>query len=274
MRDFGYVQGKDFVMEWRFAEGDFDAVPALATGLVRSEVDIIVVTFTGGAKAVQQATKTIPIVVGYTSDPVGNGLVSSLRHPGGNTTGLATLLTDMSPKHVELLLTVVPHLSRMAVLWNPSNSGHTVVLDSAQAAAREAGVKILPVKARTFQEIENSFATAKQEQTEALLLVTDPLFNSELSLIADLSVRHRLPTIHANREYPAAGGLMSYGDSLVSFFRRAAYYVDRIIKGARPGDLPMEQPTRFSLVINLKTAKSLGLEIPPTLLARADEVIE
>lgn len=274
MRDFGYTEGKDFVMEWRFADGHLERWPGLASDLVRLNVDVIVAISTGAVRAAQQATTTIPIVIGYASDPVSNSLVASLARPGANTTGLATLLTDITAKHLELLTTAVPGLSRIALLWNPSNAGHPDVLKGFQVAARQAGVTALPAEARNIEEIEAAFREMTDQRAGALVVLTDPLFNSNEKRVTELALKHRLPSIHANREYAEAGGLMSYGDSLTYFFRRAAFYVDKILKGTKPGDLPIEQPTTFQLVINLKTANALGLTISPSLIARADTVIE
>jgi len=222
----------------------------------------------------QQATKSIPIVMGFSFDPVGNGLVTSLAHPGGNTTGLATAQQETVAKQVELIKMVVPRISRLAIMVNPNNSNSAGMVPNAEAAAREAGLQGVVVKAGTLQEVERAFAMVTNERIEALLTFTDSVFTTYRRRIAELALQSGLPTVFAQREPVEAGGLMSYGESLTDFLRRSATYVDRILKGAKPGDLPIEQPNRYFLVINLKTARELGLEIPPTLLALADEVIE
>jgi putative ABC transport system substrate-binding protein len=222
----------------------------------------------------QQATKTIPIVMGFSFDPVGNGLVTSLAHPGGNTTGLATAQQETVAKQVELIKMAVPRISRLAIMVNPNNSNSAGMIPHAEAAATEAGLQGVVVKAGTLQEVERAFAMMTNERIEALLTFTDSVFTTYRRRIAELALQSGLPTVFAQREPVEVGGLMSYGGSLTDFLRRSATYVDRILKGAKPGDLPIEQPNRYFLVINLKTARALGLEIPPTLLALADEVIE
>ena len=274
MRDFGYVEGKDFVIEWRFAEGRYDRFADFAAEMVRLKVDVIVLGTPAAIRAVPQATSTIPIVMAYSTDPVGNGFVASLTRPGGNTTGLASSQDDSAPKQLEILATVVPRLHRIGFLANPANPNYSPVLKNAQTAAQHAGVIVVPVQASSWQEIESAFTIMTNERVEAVMAVSDALFFAHRRRIGELALGHRLPSIFVQREYAAAGGMMSYGESLRDFFRRAATFVDEILKGAKPADLPIEQPTRFYLVINIKTAKVLGLEVPPTLLALADEVIE
>ncbi|MGH6631428.1 MAG: ABC transporter substrate-binding protein, partial [Burkholderiales bacterium] len=214
------------------------------------------------------------IVIAASLDPVGSGFVKSLTRPGGNITGLSLATSDFSPKHLELLMTAVPKLSRVAVLVNPDNSAHPALLKSVQAAAQKLGVQVLPVSARTPEDIERGFSTMKRERAEAVIVAADAFFVLQRRQIAELALRHRLATMATNREYAEAGGLMSYGQNVADFYWRAATYVDKILKGARPGELPIEQPTTLSLAINRKTAKALGLAIPQELLLRADKVIE
>jgi ABC-type uncharacterized transport system substrate-binding protein len=274
MQELGYIENRDFIVEWRFSGGHYARFPELAAELVRLHVDVVLVSATAGIRAMQQATKTIPIVMAFSFDPVGNGLVTSLAHPGGNTTGLATAQQDTVAKHVELIKMAVPRISRLAIMVNPHNSNSAGVIPNAEAAATEAGLHSVLVKAGTLQEVERAFVTMANERVEGLLTFTDSVFTTHRRRIAELALQGGLPTIFAQREPVEAGGLMSYGERLTDFLRRSATYVDKILKGAKPGDLPIEQPNRYFLVINLKTAKALGIDIPPTLLARADEVIE
>jgi putative ABC transport system substrate-binding protein len=274
MQELGYIENRDFIVEWRFSGGHYERFPELAAELVRLHVDVVLVSATAGIPAMQQATKTIPIVMGFSFDPVGNGLVTSLAHPGGNTTGLATAQQETVAKQVELIKMAVPRISRLAIMVNPNNSNSAGMIPNAEAAATEAGLQGVVVKAGTLQEVERAFAMMTNERIEALLTFTDSVFTTYRRRIAELALQSGLPTVFAQREPVEAGGLMSYGESLTDFLRRSATYVDRILKGAKPGDLPIEQPNRYFLVINLKTARALGLEIPPTLLALADEVIE
>lgn len=274
MRELGYVEGKHFVIEWRFADGKFERLPGLAAELVKMKVDVIVAAGTAATQMAQRATTTIPIVIAASVDPVGSGFVKSLARPGGNITGLSLATSDFSPKHLELLMTAVPKLSRVAVLVNPDNSAHPGVLKSVQAAAQKLGVQVLPVTARTPEDIERGFAMMKRERAEAVIVAADAFFVLQRRQIVELALKHRLASMATNREYAAAGGLMSYGQNVADFYRRAATFVDKILKGAKPGDLPIDQPTIFELVINRKTAKTLGITIPQELLLRADRVIE
>jgi putative tryptophan/tyrosine transport system substrate-binding protein len=273
MRELGYVEGKDFVIEWRFADGNYERFSEFAADFVRLKVDVFLVT-SAALRTVQQATTTIPIVMVYSTDPVGNGLVASLARPGGNITGLAGSSDDTAPKQLELLASVVPKLSRIGVLRNPGNPSYAPVFKNLQAAAESAGLVAVPVDARNPAEIETAFAALAKERVGALIAASDAFFLDERQRIAELALEHRLPSMFAQREHAEAGGLMSYGESLKEFYRRAAVFVDKIIKGAKPGDLPVEQPTTFHLVINRKTADALGLTLPPQLLIFADEVIE
>ena len=274
MRELGYVEGKHFTIEWRFAEGNLERIPGFAAEFVRMRVDIIVVATAAAVRAVQQATNTIPIVMSYSTDPVGNGFVASFARPGGNTTGLASSTDDTAPKQLELLAAIAPTITHIGLLGKPGNPNHASVLKRAQAAARTAGLAVVPVEANTPEEIENAFAALARERVGAIIGATDALFVSQRRRIAELALHGRLPSMFGQREFVEAGGLMSYGESIKEFNRRAAVFVDKIFKGAKPGDLPIEQPTRFNLVINRKTADALGVTIPPQLYILADEVIE
>jgi putative tryptophan/tyrosine transport system substrate-binding protein len=273
MNDLGYVEGKDFVMEWRFVAGDFSRLSGMAADLVARQVDVIIAGFTGAALAAKQATATIPIILGYTADPVGSGLVASLARPGGNVTGLATYLPELASKQFELLTAVVPKLSRVGILMNPNNLAYVGMLKTTRGVAAATGIKLVLMEARSTEETTHVFEKL-DEQIEAVMVVPDPVYDPPRTVVADLALKHRLPSIHPYAEYTAVGGLMSYGDSLGKFYRRAAYFVDKIFKRVQPRELPVEQPTTFEFVINLKTAKALGIEVAPTLLARADQVVE
>ena len=274
MRELGYVEGKNLVIEWRSAEGKYERLPGLATELVNLKVDVIVTAGTPATSAAQKATTTISIVMGSVADPVGNGFVKSLARPAGNITGLSNMSGDVSPKQLEMLLGMVPKLSRVALLVNPANPANVKSLEIVQAEGQKRGVKILRADARTPQEIDNAFSWIRQQNAGALMVWTEPLFLQQKSQIAELTAKHRLPSMGGDRMFSEAGVLMSYGPNIADQFRRAATYVDKIFKGARPADLPVEQPTKFELVINRKTAKALGLTIPQSLLISADKVIE
>jgi putative ABC transport system substrate-binding protein len=274
MRELGYVEGKNFVIEWRSVEGRYERFPEIAAELMRLKVDIFVTGVTAALPALQRATTTIPIVMAYSTDPVGNGLVASLVHPGGNITGLAGSSDDSSPKQLELLTTIVPNVSRIGLLGNPDTETYSSVLNNAQDAARKVGLSLVPIEARNSREIEDAFAAFAKERVPAVMVAVDAVFFGQRWRIAELALANRLATMFALREYAEAGGLMSYGENVADFFRRAASFVDKIFKGANPGDLPVEQPTKFNLVINRKTADALGVTIPPQLYIFADEVIE
>jgi putative tryptophan/tyrosine transport system substrate-binding protein len=274
MRDLGYVEGKDFVIEWRSAEGNYERFPEISAELVRLKVDVIVVGASAALPAVKRATTTIPIVMTYSTDPVGNGLVASLVRPGGNMTGLASSSDDSSPKQLELLVAVVPNVSRIGLLGNPNSTNYTSQRKSVQDAALKAGLSLVPIEARNPQEIENAIVAFAKERVPAVMFAGDALFVEQRWRIAELALANRLATMFPNRDFAEAGGLMSYGENLSDFFRRAAPYVDKILKGAKPGELPIEQPTKFNLVINRKTADALGVTIPAQLYIFADEVIE
>jgi len=274
LQELGYVEGKNLILQLRFADGKFELVPGFATELVNLRVDVIVSAGTVTTIALQKATSTIPIVMANTFDPVGNGLVKTLARPSGNITGLSSLGDDIGGKHLEMLLSVAPKLSRVAVLLNPGNQSHPLVLKSIQSAALKSSTKILPLEARTAPEIENAFSAMTQGKAGAVIVARDGFYINQTRQITELALRNRLPSISERASYAEAGGLMSYGVNQGEQFRRAATYVDKIFKGAKPADLPVEQPTKFELFINRKTAKALGLTIPQSLLVSADRVIE
>jgi putative tryptophan/tyrosine transport system substrate-binding protein len=274
MRELGYFEGKNCVIRRRFADGKYDRLPSLAAELVRLNVDVIVAGTSLSVQAAHQATATIPIVMVAVPDPVGEGFATSLSRPGGNITGLSSIVTELSIKHLELLRTAVPKLSRVAVLINPLNPSDSLILEQVYGAAYTRGVKLFPVEASSASQIEAGFGAMTRERTEALIVAADSYFDVQRDQITKLAVKNRLPTIFSSRELTEAGGLMSYGQDLAEHYRRAATYVDKILKGAKPGDLPIEQPTVLELVINRRIAKALGLTIPQELLLRADKVIE
>jgi putative ABC transport system substrate-binding protein len=272
LRDLGYVEGKNIVIERRHAEGKLDRLPALAAELVRLNVDAIVTsgpTATGPAKG---ATSTIPIVMTFDDDPVGSGFVASLARPGGNVTGLSTLAPEISGKQLELLKEIVPRLGRVAVIGTSIRQGTEQALKEIEIAAAFA-MKVQYLNIQVPQDIETAFRAAAKERADALLVLQSPVFNAQRAQIADLALKSRLPATYPRREFVEDGGLMSYGVSISDLDRRAATYVDKILKGAKPTDLPVEQPLKFEFVINLKAAKQIGLTIPPNVLARADKVI-
>ena len=273
MRALGYVEGQHFVMEYRAAEGQYERLPDLAAELVRLKVDVLLVTNTSAVLAAKHATTTIPIVMAGVAYPVESGLVASLARPGGNITGLASLQHELIGKRLELLKAVLPTVSRVAVLWNPQDPAHAVAVREADVATQALGVQLHLVEARGPDAFDRAFAAMTRAHAGALLVLGDPLLFEHRRRLVELAVRSRLPTMHNIRPYVEAGGLMAYGPRPTDLRRRAAVYVDKILKGAKPADLPVEQPTTFELIINLKTAEALGLTIPPTLLFQADEVI-
>jgi putative tryptophan/tyrosine transport system substrate-binding protein len=275
LRDLGWIEGQNYVIDYRFAEGRYDALPRLADELVRLKVDAIVASPTPAALAAKHATATLPIVGIGLDNPIENGLVAGLARPGGNVTGLSYGVgPEIFGKDIELLRALLPELRRVAVLSNSAGPNHAPMISNVRSAARTLGVELLLLDAAKPDEFDGAFAAMAKERVEALFVFGDPMFNVHRVRLADLAVRHRLPAMYTNRPHVEAGGLMCYGPNFSDLWRRAAAYVDKILKGARPADLPVEQPTKFELVINLKTAKALGLEIPATLLIRADEVIE
>ena len=274
LRDLGYIEGKDFVIEYRWEHERYDRLQDLATQLVRLPVDIMVSSNTAALLAIKRATTTIPVVMLGQGDPVGTGLVDSLPHPGGNITGLSNISPELGGKRVELLKEIVPGLSRVAVLANSANPVITVAVRETEAAARLMGLSVQALDVRAPDELQGAFAAMRRGNAQALVLTADSLHFSLRRRVIDFAAKARLPAAYAYREFVGAGGLIAYGPNFPDLYRRAAVYVDKILKGAKPGDLPIEQPTKFELVINLKTAKALGLRIPPSLLARADQVIE
>ena len=274
LRELGYVEGKNIVFEYRFAEDKYERLPSLAAELVRSKVDVIVVHASPGTRAAKQATRTIPIVMVSVGDPVGTGFVPSLARPGGNITGVSAIDVGLSAKRLELLKEVLPKLSLVAVLRNPTNPASELQFRETQAAARLLGIEIQLFDARDSKELESAFTLMVKGRAAALTVMGDPLFISQQKQLANLATTGRLPSVFARNENVEAGGLMSYGPTWANMFRQAATYVDKILKGAKPGDLPVEEPTRMYLVINLKTAKALGLTIPQTIILQADKRIE
>lgn len=274
MRERGYTEGKNFVVEARYADGKAERLPALAAELLQSKVDVIVTTGTPANYAARKATATVPIVMTLAIDPVGEGLAASLARPGGNLTGLSIVGIELGQKHVEILKTLVPALSRVAVLWSSNNPGHPARMKAVESAAQTLGVRILAFDGRTADDIEKSFSGMARGNAQAVLVLGDTFFVQQTRQIAALALKHALPSLFLSREFPEAGGLISYGPDIKDNFRRAAAYVDRILKGAKPGELPIEQPIKFDFVINLKTARALALTVPPVLLLRADRAIE
>ena len=274
LREIGYVEGKNVVIEYRSAEGRLDRLPGLAAEFVALKVDVIVSPGATATRAIKQATATIPIVMTQDPDPVGNGFVASLGHPGGNITGLSSMTADISGKRLELLKEIFPKLARVAVFETSTNTGNARQLRETELAAGAFGVKLQRLDIRDVNDIEPACRAASKERVDAVLVLTSSVTDSYSKEISELAIKTRLPVIYARAESVEAGGFMSYGVSLNDLFRRAAVYVDKILKGAKPADLPVEQPTKFELVINLKTAKQIGLTIPPNVLARADKVIK
>jgi putative tryptophan/tyrosine transport system substrate-binding protein len=275
LRDLGYVEGKNIVIEWRSTDGKLDRLPALVAELVRLKVDVIVTGGSAVTRPAKQATSTIPIVMAQDTDPVGNGFVASLARPGGNITGLATLAPEISGKRLEILKEIVPRFSRVAVFGTSTEPANAQRLREVELAAGAFGVKLQYLDVLGPKDIESAFRAAGKGQADAvLMMVSGPFANSQRPQIAELAVKSRLPVIVSGREYVEAGGLMAYGVSLPDLDRRAATYVDKILKGRKPADIPVEQPTKFEFIINLKAAKQIGLTIPPNVLARADRVIK
>ena len=273
IRDLGYVEGRNIAIEYRWGEGNYERLPPLAAELVHLRVDVIVAANAPSAQAAKDATREIPIVMTVLVDPAAAGLVASLARPGGNVTGLSIMAPELVGKHLELLKEVVPKVSRVAVLGNPSNPGTTSQVQAAGAAAQALGLQLQLMEARDPSDLEHAFEAMKRARVDAVLVLVDAMFGSQRERIARLAIQHRLPAVSGLTRHAHAGDLLAYGASRVDVYRRAATYVDKILKGAKPADLPVEQPTKFELVINLKTAKALGLTIPPSLLARADQVI-
>ncbi|MFZ0196649.1 MAG: ABC transporter substrate-binding protein [Pseudolabrys sp.] len=275
LRELGHVEGKNIAIEYRWAEGQDDRLPNLASELVRLKPDVIVTTGTPGAVAAMQATKTIPIVMASSADPVGSGLVASLARPGGNVTGFTILGPELEGKRLELLKQAVPGLSRLAVLWNPSNPGIVSYFETVKNAGRALQISLGPVvEVRRSDELDSAFTAIASARPHALVVIADRFLLSHRKQIVEFAAVKRLPTMYPYREYVDAGGLMSYAPSNIELFLGTAIYVDKILKGAKPGDLPIQEPTKFELVINLKTAKALGLDVPLHLQQLANEMIE
>jgi putative ABC transport system substrate-binding protein len=274
LKDLGYVEGKNIRFEFRWGEGALDKLPEMALDLVRIPVDLIVTLAPQATVAARRATRTIPIVFVAMGDPVASGVVASLARPGANLTGTTRMIVDMSAKHVEILKEVHPALSNLAVMWNPNNSSHLPALKAAETSARALSVQVLPLEVGSVADLEPAFEATVQKRCDGLLFIADPVFFIQLKRMTDFVTTNRLPAIANFVEFPKIGGLVGYAPSLPEEYRHAASHIDKILKGADPADLPVEQPTKFQLVINLKTAKMLGLSVLPTFLARADEVIE
>jgi putative ABC transport system substrate-binding protein len=273
LRDYGYIDGKNITIELRSADGNYDRLPSLAAELVKLKVDVIVAFGTKAVTAAKDATTTIPIVDPVMGDPVGAGLGASLSRPGGNITGSAQFSSELAAKRLEFLREAVPRIARVAALLNPANTGTAMQLQAMQSAARALSVELQVVEATNASEIERGFESMTQKRADAVIVATDTLFQTNASGTAQLAATHRLPSCGA-RAFALAGGMIGYGVNVSEMFRHAAYFIDRILKGAKPGDLPIERATRFELVINLKTAKALGLTIPQSVLLRANEVIQ
>jgi putative ABC transport system substrate-binding protein len=272
LRELGYLDGRNIVIEYRWANGKLERLPGFVAELVHAKVDVIISSATPAIRSAKDQTGTIPIVMAGITDPVGNRFVASLSQPGGNITGLTHMSPDLTGKRLELLKEVAPRLSRIAVLWNPNQPGQSAAFKDAQAAARGLNLTLISIEVRSREEIENAIPGTGQ-RSQALFELPDPLTFFNRQLITTIAAKNKLPAMYSFREYVDAGGLMSYGTSFQALFHRAATYVDKILKGAKPADLPVEQPTKFELVVNLKAAKQIGLTIPPNLLARADKVI-
>ena len=274
LRQLGYIEGKNILIDRRFADGNYDRLPGLAAELVSLGPEVIVTHATPAVLALRHATAKIPVVFAAVTDPAGIGLVPSLARPGGNITGLSNISSDVNSKQLELLRTVLPKLSRIAALNNPGTANSAAMLGVVRATGGRIGISVVSIEARTVEDLERGFAVGMRERVQAVLVLADTFFIFQQARIAELALKHRLPSMFPFREAVEAGGLMSYGPNLPAIYRRAATYVDKILKGAKPGELPVEQPTQLELVINAKTAKSLSLKLSQFVLQRADQVIE
>ena len=274
LQEFNYIMGQNIAIEYRWAGGREDRLPDLAVELVRLNVDVIVCTSSSSARAAQKATKTIPVVMAVSGDPVGTGLVTSLARPGGNITGFTILSPELSGKRLELLKEAFSKVSRVAVLWNPASPDKQLDFKETQAAARPLGVQVRSLEVRNPKDFDKIFQAATKERADALITLSDPLTGSQGRRIIDFAAKSRLPAIYGDSAFVEAGALMAYGPNISDLYRRSAFFVDKILKGAKSADLPVQQPTRFELVINLDTAKKVGLTLPPELLMRADKVIK
>ena len=273
LRDLGYVEGKNILIEFRWAER-VDQTFDLAAELVRMKVDVIFAPASTQVEPARRASHTIPIVFAQHADPVGLGDAASLSRPGGNITGMSMLLTEISVKELEIFSETLPNVTRIGVLWNPTTPSHPTAVKAVEAAGQKLGIQLVFAPAGTISEIQEAFATMSQRRVNGVLVLSSPLYTAQAGILAELQMQYRLPEIFANRANVDVGGLMSYGADLDDLYRRAAAYIDKIFKGNSPADLPVEQASKYKMVINLKTAKALGITIPPTVLARADEVIE
>jgi putative ABC transport system substrate-binding protein len=271
--DAGYAEGRDVVIEWRSANGDYDRLPSLVAELIQRKVEVIVAYSTVAAQAAKRATSTIPIVLAVVGDPIGSGLVTNLAHPGGNITGLSMMTNELTAKRLQLLKDAIPRLTRVAVLGNPDAPYHPKAVEDLKAVAPSLAIELSFVEARTPEEFSRAVSDVSRAHAQALYVIDDALFFTHRTRLLKLVSKARLPAINAPREFADEGGLMSYGTNIGELWRRAAAYVDKILKGAKPGDLPIEQPTKFEFVVNLKTARAIGITIPESVLARADEVI-
>lgn len=273
MRDLGYIENQHYVFEFRWADA-VDQMPELARDLVRSQVDIIIAPASTQVEPARQATTTIPIVFAQHADPVGSGHAASLAHPGGNITGVSMLLRELAVKALEILTQALPGRHRIAVLWNPTTPSHATVVKEIELASRTLEVQLVMTPISAVSDFEGAFAAMAREKVDGFLVPSSPLTNSQPQALAALALKHKIPGMFGNKDNVRAGGLMSYGADFNYMYRHVATYVDKILKGARPADLPVDQASKYYLVINIRTARDIGLEIPPTLLARADEVIE
>jgi putative ABC transport system substrate-binding protein len=273
LRDLGYIEGKNLVIEFRWAE-TVDQLPQLASELVRMNVNVIFAPSSTQVEAARKVTKTVPIVFANHADPVGTEHVASLARPGGNATGLAMVMTELAAKELEIFKEAVPHATRVGVLWNPTTPSHVPALEAVKTAAEKVGVALHPVPARTVDDFQKAFDEMEWQRVDGFIVLGSPLIGTYGEALAEDALKHRLPGVYANRDGFECGGFISYGADIVDLFRRSAVYIDKILKGMQPADLPVEQASKYELLINLKAAKALGVTVPPTLLARADEVIE
>lgn len=275
LREYGYIEGKNLQLELRWADGKLDRLPALAAELVALKVDAIVVVGTSGTDGALAATKTIPIIMATSSDPVADGHAASLAHPGGNVTGLSSMSAELGAKRIELLKEVFPKLSQsLAVMWNSTQSGMRARFEEARSAAPKLGLDVRSIEVKNLDELQNAFASLAKDPLDALVLIADPFTATQRARIVDFINARRIPAVYDARDFADVGGLMSYGPDIDAQFRRTAYFVDRIVKGAKAGDLPIEQPAKFELVLNLKTARALGIKVPDSILLQATKVIE
>jgi len=273
LRELGYVEGENIFIEYRYADGKPDRLPDLAAELVRLKVDVILTGAISGVLAAKKASATIPIVFGAAPDPVGAGLVSSLARPGGNITGLSLMAPDLDGKRLELLNEAFPKVARVAFLWEPTNVRGDLAIEDIEAVAKALGLKLQSLPVRGLNDFDGAFSRIKKDALQALITTPSPIINTQQSRLLDFAAKNRLPAIYPNKEFVEAGGLMSYAPSYTDLFRRAADFVDKILKGTKPADLPVEQPKKFEFLVNLKAAKQIGVTVPPNVLARADRVI-